>query len=175
MDENWNLPGAVKDRQSITREWQFTNQNIIEGVVLKEVTHVPKNNGSLTEIYREEWRLDDAPVGQVFQVSLLPGGLSAWHSHELTTDRLFVNHGQIKIVLYDSRKSSATYGVVNEFRLGTIRPALLIVPPKVWHGTQNLSPEASLLLNLVDKAYQYEDPDHWRLPPDTDQIPYKFE
>ena len=114
-------------------------------------------------------------MDQVFQVLLQPNGLSAWHAHAVTTDRLFVNHGQIKIVLYDARPQSPTHGVINEYRLGTVRPALLVVPPQVWHGVQNLSHEPSLLLNLVDEAYRYEDPDHWRLPPDTDQIPYSFE
>jgi dTDP-4-dehydrorhamnose 3,5-epimerase len=27
---------------------------------------------------------------------------------------------------------------------------------------------------MVDRAYTYEDPDHWRLPPDTREIPYRF-
>jgi glycosyltransferase involved in cell wall biosynthesis len=34
--------------------------------------------------------------------------------------------------------------------------------------------DASVLLNLVDNAYRYEDPDHWRLPPDSPQVPYRF-
>ena len=48
------------------------------------------------------------------------------------------------------------------------------IPPGVWHGVVALGPETALLLNLVDKAYAYDAPDHWRLPPDTDQIPYKL-
>jgi dTDP-4-dehydrorhamnose 3,5-epimerase len=52
---------------------------------------------------------------------------------------------------------------------------LLIIPPGVFHGVQNISSQPAVLLNLVDKAYQYEAPDHWRLPLDTDKIPYRFE
>jgi dTDP-4-dehydrorhamnose 3,5-epimerase len=29
----------------------------------------------------------------------------------------------------------------------------------------------SLILNAVDRSYSYENPDHWRLPPDTPHIP----
>ena len=36
-------------------------------------------------------------------------------------------------------------------------------------------PEPAVLLNLVNRAYQYEDPDHWRLPLGTDKIPYRFQ
>ena len=140
----------------------------------KEITNVPKGNGYLTEVYRSEWQLDDRPVDQVFQVALFPGALTAWHAHGVTTDRLMVNDGLLKIVLYDSRKGSPTRGMVNEFRLGTVRPAILVVPPGIWHGVQNISDRTGLLLNLVDVAYDNENPDHWRLPPDSDQVPYAF-
>lgn len=168
------LPGAIKDPQSITGEWQFLKKTI-HGVEVKEVRHVPKENGYLTEIWRSDWAVDSEPMDQVFQVMLKPGGVSAWHTHQITLDRLFVNHGVIKVVLFDARKDSPTHGMINVFRLGTIRPALVVVPAGVWHGLQNISNEPALVLNLVDKAYRYEDPDHWRLPTDTDQIPYRFE
>jgi dTDP-4-dehydrorhamnose 3,5-epimerase len=167
------LPGAKKDAQSVTAEWQFL-QSLIEGVRFKEVRHVPKESGHLTEIWRREWALDAGPVDQVFQVFLKPGGVSAWHTHQKTVDRLFATHGLVKLVLYDARKDSVTQGRLNIFRIGAVRPTLVIVPPGVWHGVENISSEPSLLLNLVDHAYRYEDPDHWRLPMDTDLIPYRF-
>lgn len=170
----WLLPGAAKDQRSITADWQFVSQNLIEGVRLKEVRHVPKQNGYLTEVYRKDWDLDEFPVDQVFQVTLDPGKISAWHSHATTIDRIFVNQGTMKIVLYDARTDSPTYGQINEFRFGMTRPTLILIPPKVWHGIQNLASEPSSILNLVDEAYQYEDPDHWRLPWDSDHIPYRF-
>ena len=42
--------------------------------------------------------------------------------------------GLIRIVLYDARRDSETYEMLNEFKLGTVRPAMVIVPPKIWHG-----------------------------------------
>lgn len=165
---------AKKDPQSITADWVPVISDFIEGVKVKEVKNVLKNNGYLTEIYRKEWEVDNLPVGQVFQVSLNPGGLSAWHAHEFTTDRLFVNHGTIKVVLYDGREDSPTFGRINEFRSGTERPMLIIVPPKVWHGVFNYGDSSAYLLNIVDKSYNYQDPDHWRLAGDTKEIPYQF-
>lgn len=165
---------ALKDKQNITSDWEMTNIQLIEGVQVKEVKNVIKNNGYLTEIYRKDWLLDDLDVEQLFQVSIKPNGVSAWHTHEYTTDRLFVNFGTIKIVLYDSREDSPTYGNINEFRISYLRPALVVVPPYVWHGIQNIGSTDAFLLNLVDKAYTYTNPDHWRLPLDTHQIPYQF-
>ena len=39
---------------------------------------------------------------------IAPAGISAWHVHREATDRLFANHGLLKIVLYDARPESAT-------------------------------------------------------------------
>ena len=168
------IAGATQDEQSITRDWQPL-QPLIEGVRVREVRPVPKDNGVLTEIWRADWAVDDLPVAQVFQNLLQPGGISGWHVHRSTTDRIFVNSGLMKLVLHDARTASPTFGRINEFRLGDVRPALVLVPPGVWHAVQNLASEPSRLLNLVDQSYAYEDPDHWRLPLDAPQIPYRFQ
>ena len=165
---------AHKDKQSITADWVPATSDLIAGVGIKEVKNVLKNNGFLTEVYRSEWHLDDLTVGQIFQVTLNPGGLSAWHAHEFTTDKLFVNHGTIKIALYDGREESPTYGKINEFRAGIKRPMLIVVPAGVWHGVYNYGDTEASLLNIVDIPYDYQNPDHWRLPAESVEIPYRF-
>jgi len=149
-------------------------QKTIDGVRVREVRNVQKGRGLLTEIFRSDWRLDDGVVDQVFQVALGPWEVTAWHVHRRTLDRLFVNRGAVRIVLYDARASSPTHGQVNEFRFGEQRPGLLLIPAGVWHGVQNLRDEPGGILNLVDRAYSYRDPDHWRLPLDSPRIPFSF-
>jgi dTDP-4-dehydrorhamnose 3,5-epimerase len=171
--DGW-IPGCLKDPRTVRDEW-VPVQATIDGVKVREVRHVMKRYGLLTELFRADWMLDDGVVGQVFEVRLGPGEISAWHAHRVTRDRLFVTEGAVRIVLFDARTSSATHGTVNEFRFGDHRPALLVVPPGVWHGVQNLRPSQSRVLNVVDKAYSYADPDHWRLPADSTSIPYRFD
>lgn len=175
MSKTWLLPNATRDKQSVTSDWAMAGVTMIDGVQLREIKNVPKNTGSLVEIVRTEWLGDHTTIAQVFQVTLLPQAISAWHAHEKTRDRLFVNRGLIKIVLYDAREGSPTFGEINEFKLGSIRPALLVVPPKIWHGVQNISEEPSTILNLVDRAYSYENPDHWRVDVNSPEIPYRFQ
>lgn len=167
------LPGAARDAQSITADWEPL-QPPIAGVVVREVRNVMKDNGYLTEIWREDWKLDALDVAQVFQVVLQPGAISAWHVHQHATDRLFANHGQLKIVLFDARAGSPTERRISVFRCGTARPMLIVVPPGVWHGVQNVGAIPASLVNLPDRAYAYEAPDHWRLPPHTAHVPYSF-
>jgi dTDP-4-dehydrorhamnose 3,5-epimerase len=170
--DGW-IPGCRKDAQTVRADW-LPLQDAIDGVKVREVRHLTKRYGMLTELFRTDWKLDDGVVDQVFEVRLGPGEISAWHVHRVTRDRLFVTEGAVRIVLFDARTSSPTHGTVNEFRFGTDRPALLVVPPGVWHGVQNLKEFASRVVNLTDKAYSYEDPDHWRLPSDSPRIPFRF-
>jgi dTDP-4-dehydrorhamnose 3,5-epimerase len=167
------IPGSRKDGQTVRPDWTPA-QRTIDGVQVREVRHVHKGRGRLTEVFRADWKLDDGVVAQVFQVLLGPGEVSAWHTHQRTRDRIFVSSGTVRIVLYDARAASPTCGQVDEFRFGEHRPALLVVPAGVWHGVENLRSEPSIVLNVVDRAYSYTDPDHWRLPPDSPRIPFSF-
>lgn len=174
MTDTWRLAGAVKDRQTITARWTPSAQQLIDGVTIREVLNVPKANGYLTEMYRGDWAESSGGIDQVFQVALDPGAISAWHAHADTIDRLFVSYGRARVVLYDGREDSPTHGVVNEFRFGTIRPAMIHIPPRVWHGVENVGEQVAILVNIVDRAYDYEDPDHWRVPADSPEIPFRF-
>jgi dTDP-4-dehydrorhamnose 3,5-epimerase len=167
------LTGAKKDGQLVNQDWQLLRQ-AIDGVSVREVRHVPRDHGIITEIYRPEWDPTGAPVVQVYQSRLFPGAIGAWSCHARTTDRLFVNQGLLKVVLYDARPQSATHKLLMEVHAGDARPALIVIPPGVWHGLQNIGTADALVLNCPTTAYQYEDPDHYRLPFDTDEIPYAW-
>jgi dTDP-4-dehydrorhamnose 3,5-epimerase len=171
--DGWMATGAP-DRQTVTSDWLAIDPPAIDGVRIKEIRPVATSNGYLTEVFRDEWDLDQLPVGQVFQRTMYPGAVTGWHAHKVTLDRLFCCVGSVRISLYDGRKASPSFGTVWHKIVGALRPAIVIIPPGVWHGVTALGPEIALLLNLVDKAYAYDAPDHWRLPPDTEHIPYKL-
>ena len=171
--DDWIFKGE-QDPPSITSDWMPLEQPSIRGVTVKEIRPVAASNGYLTEIWRREWKLDDLPVEQLFQRTLEPGQVTGWHAHAMTTDRLFCVSGSARISLFDGRKSSTSFGKVWHRIIGDKRPVLIVVPPGVWHGVKALSATPALILNLVDRAYSYDVPDHWRLPPDTEFIPFKL-
>ena len=141
---------------------------------MREVLHVPRDHGVITEVFRPEWDPTGLPVVHIYQSRLYPGALGAWSCHAQNTDRLFVNQGNIKIVLYDAREGSKTFGTLNEIHTGDARPSLIVLPPGVWHGLQNLGTQEALILNMPTNPYKYDDPDHYRLPYDTPEIPYRW-
>jgi dTDP-4-dehydrorhamnose 3,5-epimerase len=159
---------------SVTTDWH-SRQRLIDGVAVKEIRPVLGGGGGITEVWRADWALDEQALGQVFMKTMVGHAISGWHAHEHTTDRLFVAAGQVRIVLFDARPGSASQGLINEFVAGTGRPALVVIPPGVWHAVRNEHPrEAALVLNLVDVAYCYEQPDHRELALDHPDIPYRF-
>lgn len=172
--DSWKLSGASPDPQSTNASWDLVGRPVIEGVVVREVRNVLKGNGMVTELFRTDWFDESVLIDQVFQGVLEAHCVSAWHAHAQTIDRLFVNLGTMRVVLYDARRESPTFGTVSELVIGVHRPALVVIPPQVWHGVQNLLNRPSAIVNMPDHAYRYETPDHWRLPFDTDQIPYTF-
>lgn len=164
---------ARKDGPQVTSEWQKLQQPI-DGVTIREVLHVPRDHGVITENYRPEWDPTGLPVVHVYQSRLFPGAIGAWSCHSKTVDRLFVNHGLLKIVLYDGREEGPTRGRIMELHAGDPRPAFLVIPIGVWHGVQNVGATDALMLNFPSRAYDYADPDHYRLPYDAPEIPYSW-
>jgi dTDP-4-dehydrorhamnose 3,5-epimerase len=162
------------DPQTVTSDWMPIEVSSIDGVVTKEIRNVLTGSGALTEIWRSAWQLDGLPVDQVFQRWLNPGAVTGWHAHGVTTDRLFCSAGTVRISLFDGRRSSPTARNIWHRTIGAARPTLIVIPPGVWHGVKSIGPDPALVLNLVDRAYGYEAPDHWRLPPDTPDIPYSL-
>ena len=173
---DWSLNGMSQNQQSVTADWELVgNRSLIDGVSVKEPRPVLTRYGHLSEVWRADWKLDGQPVDQVFQATYVPGQLSAWHAHAATIDRIFVSVVTMKIVIYDARRSSPTFGQVNQFTIGAMRPAIIVIPPGVWHGVKNIGADCATLLNLVDRAYAYDAPDHWKVDPNSPEIPFRWD
>ena len=167
------LSSAIKDKQQVTPDWQ-KRQPPIDGVFVREVKHVPRDHGVITEVFRPEWDPTGLPIVHIYQSRLFPAAIGAWSCHAKTVDRLFVNQGHLKVVLYDGREESPSFGRIAELHVGDARPAFLVLPIGIWHGLQNLGSTDALVLNCPTRAYDYEDPDHYRLPFDSPEIPYTW-
>ena len=112
--------------------------------------------------------------GQVYMTTAYPGVVKGWHLHKKQTDNFTCVHGMMKVALYDARKDSPTYGEVNEYFVGDKNPILLSVPPFVYHGFKGVGTETAYFVSVPTHSYNYDEPDEYRLPPDTDEIPYDW-
>jgi dTDP-4-dehydrorhamnose 3,5-epimerase len=164
---------GLKDEPHIDSDW-VVQRDLIDGVRTREVRHIITGNGVTTELYRPDWGVLEGEVRHMVHVALRGGVVTAWHQHHLQTDHIFVVSGTLRIVLYDPREDSPTVGQVDVFNLSHMRPTLLAIPPFIWHGVQNLEPTTSTFVNFFDRPYDYGDPDEYRVPLDSPDIPYSF-
>ena len=147
---------------------------MIEGVKIKKLNVFPDERGRLMEMFRSDDELFNK-FGQVYMTTAYPGVVKGWHYHKKQTDNMVVVKGMMKIVLYDSRKDSSTYKEVNEFFMGEHNPALLQIPIYVYHGFKCISDTEAMCINMPTEVYNYNQPDEYRVDPDSGEIPYNWE
>jgi len=150
----------------------------IFGLRYRLIRPVAHEDGHLIEIARDSWELIDEPIVQVHLTTTFPGRIRAWGLHRQIVDRLFVASGLVRIVCYDAREDSPTYGRVNELSLSERNPGLLAIPPNVYHGWKNIGVSESIVVNLPTRTYDYDRPDSldlpWDSPAASDLIPYRW-
>lgn len=145
----------------------------IQGVETKALNIIPDERGRLIEILR-----NDEPMfkkfGQVYLTTAYPGVVKGWHFHKKQWDHFMTIKGMIKLVLYDKREDSPTQGVLQEFFQGEHFNILVSIPPGVWHGFKCVSDSEAMILNVSSEPYFYNEPDEFRLPPHSKEIPYDW-
>jgi dTDP-4-dehydrorhamnose 3,5-epimerase len=160
-----------QDVQTVTPEGEPVAP-LIHGVVISPaVTHVD-GRGTLCEILNE--RVHSAPIVYVYQFTIRPGMAKGWHVHRLHDDRIFLSQGTLKVVLYDDRRESPTYGMVNEIHRSEFQRNVMVIPAHVYHAHQNIGATDAFCISMPTRRYDHANPDVYRLPLDTDYIPYKL-
>jgi dTDP-4-dehydrorhamnose 3,5-epimerase len=146
---------------------------MIKGVQVKKLKLIPDERGRLMEILRRDDKAFKR-FGQVYMTTAKPGVVKAWHYHEKQDDNFTCVHGKMRLALYDARKSSPTYGEVNEFIVSLEDPMLVTIPKFVYHGFKCVGDEEAVVINTPTMPYNYKKPDELRLDPYDNDIPYDW-
>jgi hypothetical protein len=77
--------------------------------------------------------------------------------HYQQDDRVFVSQGTLKIVLYDPRETSPTYGMLSELCVSEHNRGLLLIPRGVYHALQNVGTTDVMFINMPTRAYNHAD------------------
>lgn len=147
---------------------------MIDGVMVKKLKVIADERGRLMEILRSDDEMYSR-FGQVYMTTAYPGVVKGWHYHKRQSDNMAVVQGMMKIVLYDGREGSPTFGEVNELFAGVHNPILVHIPPLVYHGFKCISGEEAIVVNTPTEAYDYREPDEFRVHPHDNPIPYHWE
>jgi dTDP-4-dehydrorhamnose 3,5-epimerase len=139
---------------------------VIKDVSLVDLVARTDDRGYLIEILRAT-DPHFTKFGQVYLVGdLARDTIRAFHKHAALWDWFFISHGTAKFVLVDDRPDSPTLGEQNTFVVGSRNPALLVVPPGVYHGWMSLEDDTQMISTASD-VYNREKPDEVRIPPDS--------
>src|SRR5690606_35754984 len=103
-----------------------------------------------------------------------PNVVKGWALHKLHEDRYFVIEGEMELVVYDPRPESSTYGRIAKIQLSDRLPRIINVPRFVWHADYNYGSTDAKIVSFPTRLYDHANPDKYRLPIDTDLIPYSF-
>jgi dTDP-4-dehydrorhamnose 3,5-epimerase len=167
-----NLP--IKDPPLVTSAGKPLTL-LPQGVTFRRAITHPDARGSVCEMFDPRWQWHPDPLVFVYMFTLRPGMVKGWGLHKLHEDRYFVISGEMEIVMFDARADSPTYQLVSSIVLSEYNRGLVNVPAGIWHANRNLGNRDAVVVNFPTKPYEHDNPDKYRLPLDTDQIPYKFE
>ena len=89
-----------------------------------------------------------------------PGVVRAWHRHARgQVDYFLVLKGASKICAYDEKSSKMV-----EIIASGIRPVLLRLEGRYYHGFKAIADEPSLMVYFTTRLYDYNNPDEERIP-----------
>ena len=129
----------------------------IDGLIVRPLVLHEDSRGWLIELFRS----DDSPSGfrpeMAYVSQTLPGVSRGPHEHRQQTD-LFAcfGPGDLRLLAWDARPESATYGNRTELVMGASNPVVVLVPPGVVHGYRNERDEPALLFNAPNQLFAGE-------------------
>ena len=129
-------------------------------IFVKQLKRLPDERGIFTEIFRTDWK-DLIGEEQVAQANLsisYPGVVRAWHKHERgQIDYFIVVKGALKICAYDDVTQELDEIVSTGANLQVVK-----IPGHYWHGFKVVGNETAMLVYVVNRLYDYANPDELR-------------
>ena len=144
---------------------------MIDGVQIIPLKKIPDERGTIMHGVRCDNLLND--FGEVYFKKLYQGVVNGWHVHETLILNYICIHGMIKLVLYDMREKSPTYGEIQEIFFGEDNYCLVHIPPGIANGTKGMSMPFSIFTNVASEPH---DPakKYLRIDPHSGEIPYDW-
>lgn len=144
---------------------------MIEGVVIQKLKQIVDDRGKVMHMIRA-----DSPLfkkfGEIYFSVVNHDAVKAWKRHLKMTQHIAVPVGSIRLVIYDNREGSISFGKLEIIEIGENNYALVRIPPLVWYGFKGISSVPALIANCTDLSH---DPDEVeKMDPFNRQVPYDW-
>jgi dTDP-4-dehydrorhamnose 3,5-epimerase len=159
-----------RDSQTVTSEGAPVG-DLPEGLQLRELITHADERGTICELFDPRWGVQADPMVFAYMFTIRPGLAKGWGIHREHHDRYAFLDGELELALYDERQDSPTSGLVSTLVLSGRHRRLLTIPPGVWHAERNIGTSDVLVVNFPTIPYDHANPDKYRLPLDTQELP----
>ena len=167
MKEKQDAPSVTPDGRPLAA--------LPAGVSFREAPTHLDDRGWVVEAFDPRWGWHPDPFAFAYVFSIRPGRIKGWGIHLEHEDRYFILSGHMRVVMFDERADSPTRGLVAEVVLSETNRRLMNIPAGIWHADENLSSSDVIVVNFPTMAYRHDAPDKYRLPLDSNRIPFRFE
>jgi len=124
---------------------------MIDGVVIKKV----KKNSDKSGFFAELVKFGEKTFHEVLQTSYSetkPGIIKAWHIHDYLEVWCIVK-GYAKVVLYDMRHDSKTFGETQVINTGEDNMMVIAIPGNVAHGYKTIGRKSLGIIYHSSQTY----------------------
>lgn len=144
---------------------------MIEGITVTKLARIPDERGAIFPMMRAD-ESDFDGFGEIYFSQVFPGVVKGWHLHQVMILHYVAIVGRVKLVVYDDRPRSATYGEINEFFLGDVNYIRIRIPAQVWNGFKGVGTTPSIVANCA--SVPHDPQEIVRRDPFTTDIPYDW-
>ena len=146
--------------------------NQIEGVIITPKRKIVDERGMIMHFMKntdEEF----TKFGEVYFSCGYPGVVKAWHIHKEMTLNDCCIVGMMKLVCYDSRTGSSTYGNLMEIFIGEHNYCSVQIPPGIANGYKAYGDTLAILSNCPDMPHDKNELIY--IDPFKNDIPYDWD
>ncbi len=110
--------------------------------------------------------------GEIYFSLVKHAVVKGWKLHKEISQSMAVPEGTIRIVVYDPRKDSSTFGNFQVIDFGESNYSLVQLPPNVWYAFQAVSDGHAIITNCTTAPHRPDESE--TLPLDTPLIPFDW-
>lgn len=122
---------------------------MIEGVKITNLKKISDHRGSVLPMLRSDSKVFES-FGEIYFSTIFNKSIKAWHLHKKAVLNYACIKGKVKLVLFDDRKNSSSFGKYSEYILTPNEYFLITIPPFIWNGFKGLDDPESIVANCIN-------------------------
>ena len=126
---------------------KFTRGSI-EGVNITKIEKISDHRGSILPMLRSDSKSFEK-FGEIYFSTIFYNSIKAWHLHKRAVLNYVCIKGKVRLVIFDDRKNSNSFGKYEEYILTPNDYFLVKIPQLVWNGFIGLDKSESIVANCI--------------------------